>query len=122
MPSENSMIAVHGREKRRGCTDVVFLAGLLAALGYMFFVTHHSRVNGNLDKIVYGQDYKAGGQDKNGRAQRLSYGAIIMAAFGPLGSGDRRCGSDVGGVWAAQQGRARHESACVACSMPNRCF
>lgn len=77
MPSENSLIAVHGHEKRRGCTDVVFLAALLAGVGYLFFVLHHSRVNGDFDKIIYGQDYMADLCGRDNSVEATGLPAII---------------------------------------------
>ena len=64
---ENSIVAVHGGQKRRGCTDVLFLVAFLAGIGYLFFVLHYSRVNGDMNKIIYGQDYMGDlcGQDNS---------------------------------------------------------
>ena len=64
---ENSIVAVHGDKKRRGCTDILFLIAFLAGIGYLFFVLHYSRVNGDMNKIIYGQDYMGDlcGQDNS---------------------------------------------------------
>ena len=47
------------RDRPRRCTDVLFLLLFLGSLGATGYAALWGMENGNLDRVVYGQDYIA---------------------------------------------------------------